>query len=101
MFYNLIQLKPIAAALEKIGLGGLANLFSYTEFRAVLSLLLAFLFVLAFGKRVIRWLLKQKVGDNPEFYNKSLNELMKHKSNTPTMGGLLIFGAILASTLLL
>ena len=102
MFYNLFQLKSVSGALDQIGLGGLVNLFiKYPEFRAVLSLLFAFLFVIVFGKPVIRWLLKQKVGDNPEFYHKSLNELMKHKSNTPTMGGVLIFGAILTATLLL
>ena len=41
------------------------------------------------------------MGDSPEFYNKTLNELMKSKANTPTMGGILIVAAIFISTFLL
>ena len=70
-------------------------------FRATLALITAFAVVLVAGPRVIRWLLKQKVGDNPEFDHATLNELMKDKKNTPTMGGLLIISAILIASLLL
>lgn len=70
-------------------------------FRATLALITSFGVVLVAGPRVIRWLLKQKVGDNPEFDHATLNELMKDKKNTPTMGGLLIVAAILISSLLL
>ncbi|MCX5662668.1 MAG: phospho-N-acetylmuramoyl-pentapeptide-transferase [Planctomycetota bacterium] len=77
------------------------RVFLYSEFRALMALLLSFAIVLALGRRTIRWLLKQKIGDNPEFYNKDLNQLMKQKANIPTMGGILICGAILASTVLL
>lgn len=69
-------------------------------FRAALSILTSFLIVLLTGGRVIRWLMKQKVGDRPEFYNTTLNELTKNKKNTPTMGGIIIIGAILISVLL-
>lgn len=68
--------------------------------RAALAILVSFVFVLLIGGRVIRWLLKQKVGDRPEFYNKTLNDLMRHKGNTPTMGGIMIIGAILFSTVI-
>src|SRR5690606_16246211 len=52
-------------------------------------------------KRTIRWLLKQKIGDAPEFYNADVNKLMAGKAQTPTMGGILICGAILCTMLLL
>jgi len=80
---------------------GFFRVFRYSEFRAVLALMLSFAIVIALGPRVIRWLVMQKVGDNPEFYHKALNEITRHKSNTPTMGGILISFAILSSTLLL
>ncbi|MEM6333459.1 MAG: phospho-N-acetylmuramoyl-pentapeptide-transferase [Planctomycetota bacterium] len=73
----------------------------WVEFRAVVSVVLTFAIVVALGPRMIRWLLKQKIGDSPEFYNADLNELMRGKANTPTMGGLLIAGAIFVSTVLL
>lgn len=77
------------------------RVFGYVEFRAVLSIILSFAFVMLMGRRTIRWLLKQKIGDQPEFYNKDLNQLMKQKANTPTMGGVLIAGAIFLTTILL
>lgn len=80
---------------------GFFRLFANSEFRAVLAVVLAFSFVVALGPRTIRWLLMQKVGDNPEFHHKDLNKLMKGKTNTPTMGGILIAGAILFCTALL
>lgn len=75
--------------------------FRWVEFRAVLSIIVSFVFVVGLGRRTIHWLLKQKIGDNPEFYNKDLNQLMKQKANTPTMGGVLIVAAIFTSTMLL
>jgi len=63
---------------------------------ALTSLLIAIIS----GPRIIRWLMKKKIGDKPEFNHTSLNELNKEKENTPTMGGLIILTAILASTLL-
>ena len=80
---------------------GPLRLFDYVEFRAVLAIVLSFTLVILAGPRTIRWLLKQKIGDNPEFDHADLNELMKQKAHTPTMGGVLIVGAIFASTLLL
>lgn len=77
------------------------RVFRYVEFRAVLSIIFSFAFVVALGRPTIRWLVKQKIGDNPEFYHKDLNQLMKQKANTPTMGGVLIAGAIFLATILL
>ncbi len=98
MIYLLIN--SMLEWLQAHGLGFL-RVFRYSEFRAVLAILLSFALVIGLGPRVIRWLVRQKVGDNPEFYHKDLNQLMKQKANTPTMGGILISFAILIATLLL
>ena len=37
---------------------------------------------------MIRWLMRKKVGDRPEFHHAALNELMQDRANTPTMGGI-------------
>jgi phospho-N-acetylmuramoyl-pentapeptide-transferase len=76
------------------------RVFTYVEFRAILSMLFSFLFVLVLGKRTIRFLLRMKFRDHPEFYLADLNERMKNKSQTPTMGGVLIVGAIVSAALL-
>lgn len=76
------------------------GMFSGVIFRSALAILTSFLIVLLTGGRVIRWLMKQKVGDRPEFYNTTLNELTKNKKNTPTMGGIIIIAAIMISVLL-
>jgi len=77
------------------------RVFLNIEFRAVLAVLLSFTMVMLAGPRTIRWLLKQKIGDQPEFYNKDLNQIMQQKGNTPTMGGVLIIASILITTFLL
>lgn len=99
MIYNLIQY--LETWLVAHDVFGFVRVFTYVEFRAVISIILSFFIVLALGKPVIRWLMKQKIGDSPEFYHADLNQLMKQKANTPTMGGILISGTILATTLLL
>ena len=77
------------------------QVFFQVEFRAFLAVLVSFFLVLAFGRPVIRWLLKQKVGDAPEFYNADLNQMMESRTGTPTMGGILICGSILLTILLM
>ncbi|GMU21015.1 MAG: phospho-N-acetylmuramoyl-pentapeptide-transferase [Phycisphaerae bacterium] len=70
-------------------------------FRGTCAILLSFLVVWLLGPRVIRELMRRKVGDQAEFDHKALNELAKDKKNTPTMGGILIIAAIFASVILL
>lgn len=89
------------APLEATGLISVLRVFFEVDFRAFLAVLVSFGFVLAFGPRTIRWLVRQKVGDAPEFHNADVNELMRSRAGTPTMGGILICGAIVATTLLL
>jgi phospho-N-acetylmuramoyl-pentapeptide-transferase len=99
MIYNLIQANK--QWLIEIGLYRYLQVFDQSNFRAVLAIVIAFLIVCVFGRRTITWLRKQKIGDNPEFYNQELNRLNQGKTNTPTMGGILISSAIFFSVLLL
>lgn len=99
MIYNLIVfLEPW---LSRNGLYGYCRVLTFISFRAVISIVLAFFVVTLLGRRTIRNLLRFKIGDHPEFYHKDLNQIMQGKANTPTMGGVLISGAVLVVTLLL
>jgi len=69
-------------------------------FRSVSATLTSLLIALLIGPRIIRWLMKKKIGDRPEFHHATLNELTKEKANTPTMGGLIIIISVITSTLL-
>ncbi len=73
------------------------NVFSYITLRSILSVLTALIISLYFGPKLIRYLQNMQIGqtvrdDGPESH--------LSKSGTPTMGGLLILGAIVISTLL-
>ena len=70
-------------------------------FRATVAVMFGFAFVVALGPRVIRTLVRLKIGDSPEFDHDALNKLTQSKRNTPTMGGVLITAAIIATALLL
>ena len=60
----------------------------------------SFLIVIFLGRPMIRFLIRQKLGDRPEFYHSDLNQLTRDKSDIPTMGGILIIIAIFASVLI-
>lgn len=78
------------------------NLFQYITFRAVSAGLLSFVLSLLIGPRVIRKLISLKVGQpirTAEEVHK-LAELHGGKLGTPTMGGVLILGTVLFSTLI-
>lgn len=96
-----VLIKTFQEPLESTGLISVLRVFYQVEFRAFLAVLVAFGLVLWFGPRTIAWLVRQKVGDAPEFNNAGVNELMRARAGTPTMGGILICGAILASVILL
>ena len=74
--------------------------YQYVLFRAVVAILTSLVIALLIGPRIIRWLMRMKIGDRPEFHHAALNELTKEKANTPTMGGLIILSAATLSTLL-
>jgi phospho-N-acetylmuramoyl-pentapeptide-transferase len=71
-----------------------------TLFRGTCAALFCFALILCFMPRVIRQLIKWKLGDRPEFDHASLNELTQDKSNIPTMGGIMILVPIAVATLL-
>jgi len=74
--------------------------YQYVMFRAVMATLTSLAIALVIGPRIIRWLMRKKIGDRPEFHHAALNELTKEKANTPTMGGLIILFSAAVSTLL-
>ena len=69
-------------------------------FRSVAAILTSLVIALVIGPKIIRWLMRKKIGDRPEFHHATLNELTKEKANTPTMGGLIIILATVSTTLL-
>ena len=77
------------------------NIFRYISFRAAMACLTAFLLSLVFGGPLIKKLKELKIGEK---INKAdslkLDDLHRHKQSTPTMGGILILGAVIVSTLL-
>lgn len=81
--------------------GGL-NVFSYVTFRAVAAAITAFTISLLCGNFVIRKLISLKIGQPirtaAEVHR--LAELHGAKKGVPTMGGVLIIGAVLISSLL-
>ena len=78
------------------------NLFQYITFRAAVAGLLSFVLSLLFGPRVIRKLISLKVGQPIRTAAEvhKLAELHGGKIGTPTMGGVLILGSVLVSTLI-
>ncbi|MBP8305471.1 MAG: phospho-N-acetylmuramoyl-pentapeptide-transferase, partial [Phycisphaerae bacterium] len=88
--------------LQATGLADDLHFYAYRDvmFRAVLATLTSLAIALLIGPRIIRWLIRKKIGDRPEFHHAGLNELTKDKANTPSMGGLIILFATAGATLL-
>lgn len=87
--------------LDAVGLYPFVRVLDQPEFRVLASALLAFILVLALGRRTIRFLVGMKIGDSGLADAEVLRAHTQSKANTPTMGGVLIAGAILVATLLL
>jgi len=79
--------------------GDIFNLFRYISFRAGGAFLTSLIFAFLFGRPIINWLRRiQKKGqpirdDGPQRH-------IVEKAGTPTMGGVMILGALVVSTLL-
>lgn len=71
------------------------------QFRALAAIGLAFLFVIVAGRSTIGVLTRLKIGDSGLTDADALRESAVSRANTPTMGGVLICGAIALTTLLL
>jgi len=78
------------------------NVFYYVTFRAVAAAVTAFVLSLAFGNYVIRKLISLKAGQPIRTADEvhKLAELHSAKQGIPTMGGVLIIGAVLTSSVL-
>lgn len=73
------------------------NVFQYVTFRTAYASVTAMLISLLFGKRLINGLKKWNIGQQ---IREEGPQAHIAKQNTPTMGGLLIIGAVILSTLL-
>jgi phospho-N-acetylmuramoyl-pentapeptide-transferase len=78
------------------------NVFQYITFRSVAAAVTSFLLSLMFGNWVIRRLISLKVGQpiRTKEQVRELAELHGGKAGTPTMGGVLLLGSVVVSTLL-
>ncbi|MBE0637745.1 MAG: phospho-N-acetylmuramoyl-pentapeptide-transferase [Bacteroidales bacterium] len=74
-----------------------AGLFQYISFRSGMAVITSLVISLLFGKKLINYLKKMQVGET--IRDLGLEGQME-KQGTPTMGGLIILGAILVPTLL-
>jgi len=74
-----------------------AGLFEYISFRSGMALIFSLIITVLFGKRLINLLRKMQMGEQVRDLGL---EGQKEKDGTPTMGGLIILGAILIPTLL-
>lgn len=74
-----------------------AGVFQYISFRAAMAIISSLIISLLFGKSLIQLLIKKQVGES--IRDLGLEGQME-KQGTPTMGGLIILGAILIPTLL-
>ena len=84
--------------LDKLDVPG-AGVFHYISFRAAASMVTSLLIMLLLGKPFIRWM-KNKMGMMDEVRTELGLEGASRKSQTPTMGGVLILSAIVIPTLL-
>ena len=92
MIYHLVEYLR-GTGLDIPGMG----LFNYLSFRAISAFTIALLVSIFAGKRIIRWIQKKQIGE--EIRDLGLEGQMQ-KKGTPTMGGIIIFLAIMVPVLL-
>ena len=92
MIYHLVEyLKQVGIDLPGQGL------FSYLSFRAIAAFTVALLISVFAGKRIIGWLQKKQIGETIRDLGL---EGQLQKKGTPTMGGIIIFAALVIPVLL-
>jgi phospho-N-acetylmuramoyl-pentapeptide-transferase len=74
-----------------------AGMFQYISFRAALAIILSLIITTVFGRRLINMLRNLQVAETVRNLGLAGES---QKQGTPTMGGLIILGAILLPTLL-
>ena len=99
MLYFLLD--HFRAWLMEAGLYRFVMILDQLTFRALAASMLAFAAVVGFGRPVINWLRRKKIGDTGLSDSAALARAAASKANTPTMGGALIVGATVAATALL
>lgn len=82
--------------LDSVNFPG-AGLFDFISFRAAMALITSLIISIVFGKKIIRLLQKQQIGETVRDLGL---EGQLAKTGTPTMGGLIILAAIMIPTLL-
>lgn len=90
------MLIPFFEWLRELGMPG-ASVMEYVTFRAVIAFVFALVVTMLIGGKVIRYLRRKKIGDEPR--NLGV-EGLDSKKGVPTMGGVIIFAAILIPALL-
>lgn len=75
------------------------RIFKYITFRALMGAGTAFVMSLILGPWIIAWLRRLKIGQQVRT-DAVLQDHLRRKSGTPTMGGVLIIAAVVVSTLL-
>jgi phospho-N-acetylmuramoyl-pentapeptide-transferase len=101
MIYWLYEYRELFSSEDGL-LYKVLNIFKYHTFRAGGAALTAFILSVLLGDHLIRKLISLKIGQpirTADEVNK-LYELHGKKAGTPTMGGVLILGAVVVSTLL-
>lgn len=103
MLYYLFELseKLLRSGIDNDFIRAL-NVFQYITFRGISAAVTAFILSLLFGNMVIRKLISLKFGQpirTKEEVHK-LFELHGSKKGTPTMGGILLLGSVIVSSLL-
>ncbi len=88
--------KEYGANSQSIFYSGL-NVFQYVTFRTAMATVTALLISMVFGNKVIRKLTELKVGQE---IREELSAEHQAKKGTPTMGGVLIIGSVVISTVL-
>ena len=75
-----------------------ASLFSYLSFRAAVTVIMALLISIVFGKKIINYLKVKQVGENVRVLGLEGEE---KKAGTPTMGGIIIIIGTLVPVILM
>ncbi|HYO99618.1 MAG TPA: phospho-N-acetylmuramoyl-pentapeptide-transferase [Pyrinomonadaceae bacterium] len=96
IFYELLFLRSGGQNAQSVFIKAL-NVFQYVTFRTAYATVTALLISLVFGGRVIKMLREMNVGQQ---IREEGPQAHMAKRGTPTMGGVLIIGSVLISTLL-
>lgn len=90
------MLVPLFEYLDSINISG-AGVFQYVSFRAAMAFIFALLIAMLIGKKLIVFMQKKQMGDVPR--NLDIEGQMS-KKGTPSMGGVIIFLALIVPVLL-